>query len=166
MEGPPSSRNPQKRYEHPQLGSFEVVELNAIKGSDVESGDRGFIHTESGNRYMLRHSKSRGGALIIYSERDGGFEDGTGHPFGIRKEATAIATVGRPLEYFEITDETSGRGSVVTSTNVTRIEVRKGFEAAIEKAVHEQAQGPQPINPGQMLREAVRGRRPEPPKKS
>ena len=160
MEKFPASRAgaPKAFYESP-LGKFEVVELRSISRSDVASGDRAFIHTESGNRYMLRPSKSRGGELIIYNEREGGFGADNGHPFAT--PTGTIATVGETFEYFKITDEANKMGFKANSSKVTRIEVRRGLEAAVAKAAAEAGgnQGPSFGGMSEMMKQEVRGRR-------
>lgn len=124
---------PQKSTYESSLGSFETDEVRQLQASDIGTDDRAFVSTMSGNRYMLRHSQSRGEALVIYSERDG-FDEAHARPFRVRQGTDAIATVGAPLNYFAITDEEKQTGNEVTSTEVTRIEIRRGIEAAIRKA--------------------------------
>jgi hypothetical protein len=126
MEKLPSS---DKSHESPH-DSFEVVELPSLSPADVGNDDRAFIYTESGNRYMVRHSKSRGGALVIYNEREGGFFAENAHPF--RARSNTLASVGQSFEYFAITDEASQEGNMATSTKITRIEVRRGLDKAAE----------------------------------
>ncbi len=103
---------------------------------------------------MIRHSKSQG-VPLIYNEREGSFKGGTGHPFGIRTGKVEIAQVGEPLEYMEMSEKEAGKGVLSTSTKVTRIEVRKGLEAAVAK-LH--AETPKFINPAEEMRKAVEGR--------
>ncbi len=137
MERPPRPRENSSFYESP-LGRFEVLEPSVLRAIDIGNADRAFIHTLSGNRYMIRHSKTRGGALIIYNERDGGFGPENGHPFRVASEE--IGVVGQPLKYWKISDESGPqpRGVMYNSTVINRIEIRKGFEAAVEAAAARQ----------------------------
>jgi hypothetical protein len=151
MEKFPSKKS---TYESP-LGSFEVDEFTALQPGDIGPGDRAFVHTKSGNRYMLRHSKSRGGELVIYNEREG-FDAEHARPFRIRQGSNAIATVGAPLNYFAIMNEKEQTGGEVASTEVTRIEVRRGLDEAAN-AADKGSEGLGSI--ADALKEAVRGRR-------
>ncbi len=134
-----------------QVPSNEVVELQFLSPADIDTDDRAFIHTESGNRYMVRHSKGRGGELVIYNEREGKFSPESGHPFLIRSKT--FASVGQPLEYFSVLDETTRRGSEVTTTKVTRIEVRKGLDKIAESEGRRMGRGI-----ADMLKQEVRGK--------
>jgi|SRR3989344_2242780 len=129
-----------KFYENEHLGKFEVVELQALNPADIHDEDRAFIHTASGNRYMLRHSRGRNNKLVIYNEQKGGFKAEDAHSFYTRKDS-AIAEVGKPFNVLAITDEQKNTTSEWTSTAVTRIEVRRGIEAAIRNAVSRQTSG-------------------------
>lgn len=122
---------PKEEYEAGNL-SFELVEARSLAASDIRADDRAFIHTSSGNRYMLRHSRSRNGQLVIYNEREGGFSAESARPFLVKRGAPAIAEVGRPLQYFAITDEQTGAGIAATSTTVNRIEIRRNLERAVQ----------------------------------
>lgn len=57
----------------------------------------------------------------------------TGHPFMIRRGSSVVAEIGKPLDYFAITNEKDGTGNACSSTRVLRIEVRRGLEAAIAR---------------------------------
>lgn len=142
-------------YEKEGLGRFEVDDLNAIDASDVKPGDRAIISTQSGNRYMLRHSDSREGQLVIYSERDG-FDAAHAHPFMIRRRSS-IAEIGKPMNIFAITDEQTNAGTEWTSTPVTRIEVRRGLDAAIKEAERQNQSGGIGTMMANMVKEQVSG---------
>jgi hypothetical protein len=127
-----ASKSPEKKfYNHNQLGRFEVVERPALRGADVGLDDRAFLHTESGNRYMVRHSKSRGESLVIYNEREGGFKTEGAHTFFVRGQSP-IAEIGKPIN---VLVETAGPNMEWRSTPVTRIEIRRGVERAVRDAV-------------------------------
>lgn len=119
-------------YENSRLGKFESVDLESLTMSDVTPADRAFIYTSSGNRYMIRHSRSQG-APMIYNEKEGGFGPGSGRRFGVRLDKKEIAKVGERLEYMQYSGENKQEG-IVTSTTIERIEVRKGLEEAINEA--------------------------------
>lgn len=106
------------------------MELKSLKVNDIHSGDHAMISTVSGNRYMLRHSQSRG-KLLIYNHREGRFSAESGHPFMIRRGTSVIAELGKSLDYFAIINEMDGTGNAYSSTPVRRIEVRCGLEVAI-----------------------------------
>jgi hypothetical protein len=115
-----------------KIGTFEVLLPDKISKSDIGDDDRVFIVTQSGNRYMFRHSQSRGGELVMYNERKGGFESENAHPFMIPDiQKDVIATKGSPFIYFDFTDEEQGTGEWVQSSTVTKIELRKGHEAGV-----------------------------------
>jgi hypothetical protein len=137
-QGPVARKEPSVLHE-----SGDAIEINTLTSSDIRSEDRAFIYTESGNRYMLRHSKSRGGALTIYNEREGGFSAESGHLFMIRKGNIAIAEVGKSLNYFAMSNEhKDNTGEEVLSTRVTRIELRRGLEARVaRRAAEQEAEG-------------------------
>lgn len=130
-----AARTAKETYDSP-LGKFEVDVVPEIRSEDIGADDRAFILTQSGNRYMIRHSKGRSEALVIYDERKEGFDANAAHPFMVRKEngqKGPIARVGIPLNVFAITDEKTEKGTEWNSTPVTRIEIRRGIEAAIRK---------------------------------
>jgi hypothetical protein len=51
-----------------------VVDVTILNPDLIEQGDRVIISTKTGNRYMVRRSRSHGGALMISSEKESGFE--------------------------------------------------------------------------------------------
>ena len=109
---------------------FPVERPRILTVSDIRPGDRVFISTESGNRYMLRRSKSAGGAIKIYNERTGGFKHGD------ELSATGeIAKVGAGFNF--ITQISPGKETEYNATMVTAIEIRRGFDAAIENMSQE-----------------------------
>lgn len=117
-----------------RLGRFEVDVVSELRSENVGTADRAFIMTESGNRYMVRHSKGRGEELVIYNERKGGFVAEAAHPFMVRNEGGKkgpIARIGQPLNVLTSNGEWR-------STKVVKIEIRRGVEAAVRKAVVEQ----------------------------
>jgi hypothetical protein len=125
-------------YKHEPLGKFETEEVRELRPADVGNMDRAFIYTKSGNRYMIRHSESRGGNLVIYNERDSAFASAGAHPFFIR--GNMIAEVGFPLSVLAEVEKGSSRNEW-KSTQITRIEIRRGVEAAIRNAVKGQTTG-------------------------
>jgi hypothetical protein len=158
MERTPRHRPIQAEFYESPLGKFEVKNLDKIASKDIEDADRAFIFTVSGNRYMLRHSKTRNGSLVIYNEREGnGFRNENGRPFLI--EGDSIAKVGEPMRYFEITDEINKMGNWANSTAIVRIEIRKGFDAAIEKLVTEGRSVPETIDPAESMIDQIEGRK-------
>jgi hypothetical protein len=143
-EGSKNASKASKEVYESQLGNFEVDVVPELRSQDIGNDDRALIMTESGNRYMIRHSKGRGESLVIYNERDEGFNAKNAHPFLIRNEAGnrgPIARVGRSLNVFVIMDEKANTGSEWNSTLVSRIEIRRGIEAAIRKEVSRQNSG-------------------------
>jgi hypothetical protein len=139
--GPRNTPQSNKETYDSPLGKFEVEVVPELRSEDIGNDDRAFIETESGNRYMVRHSKSRGESLVIYNEREGGFDASGAHPFMLRNEAGVrgpIARIGQPLNVFAITEEKTGKGNEWKSTNVNRIEIRRGIEAAIRETVSQQ----------------------------
>jgi len=131
MEKWPAEPNIRKDALETSERQVELVNLESLSGSDIREEDRAFIYTESGNRYMLRHSRARAGQLVIYDEREGGFSADNARQFLIKRGSSAIAELGRPLQYFAITDERTGTGAPVSSTIVTRIEIRRNLERHI-----------------------------------
>jgi hypothetical protein len=129
-----------KIYETP-IGRFEVIEPRILQPNDIEKNDRAIIRTASGNRYTLRHRGGDVDALLISNERDGSRPSTMGHPFLVY-EGGKIAEVGKPLRYFLMLDEENRRGVEETSSVVTHIEIRRGYEAAIYRGGGE---APQPI---------------------
>lgn len=79
---------------------------------------------------MIRRSKSKGGLALIYNESKGGFTAENGRLFRVRTET--VAEVGKPLEYLEVDENDADDGTVATSTDVVRIEIRKGADDAAE----------------------------------
>jgi hypothetical protein len=121
-----------KHYDHETPGKFEIEEVQVLKPSDIGDMDRAFIQTECGNRYMIRHSESRGGSLVIYNERESAFKPGGAHPFFVRQNT--IAEVGLQLNILAEDENESSRNEW-RSTPIARIEIRRGVEAAIRAAV-------------------------------
>jgi hypothetical protein len=145
-----SGKGPEKKYyEHERLGRFEIEEVRVLKPSDIGNIDRAFIQTESGNRYMIRHSESRGGSLVIYNERESAFKSAGAHPFLIRQNT--IAEVGLPLNIL-VEDEKEVSKTEWRSTPITRIEIRRGVETAIRDA----AKGRGHSGFGAVLAEAIK----------
>ena len=135
-----NSKPRKESYDSP-IGKFEVDIVPELHSANIGLGDRAFVTTESGNRYMIRHSKGRREALVIYDEKKEGFAAEAAHPFMTRKEEGGkgpVARVGRPLNLFAITEEQTGKGVEWRSTKVTRIEIRRALEAAIRKVSAEQ----------------------------
>ena len=136
-----------KHYEF-QGKQFEVDEPAELTADDIQIGDRVFVTTESGNRYMLRRSKSRNGALMVYNQRD---QFSSGHPLHV--QAKTLATIGMPFDHFFITDTEKNLGTKQSTTPVTRIEIRRGFDD-----VAESAQGAEGANLADMLKNKATGR--------
>ncbi len=108
---------------------FEVLDVNILRPSDIVAGDRTMITTGSGNRYMIRWSKSGGGPKI-YNERT---EFKEGFPlYNKYTDGSPIAEVGKPFEFYIITDTAANIGQKMEATPVSAIEIRKGIDDAIE----------------------------------
>ena len=131
MEKPPKNRADtfwKETYES-SVGKFEIVEIEAITGKNVETGDRAFIYTESGNRYMLRRSKSNNDSLMVYNEREGKFAPESGRVLGVQKESQYLAEVGQPFHAFAIGSVEAMTGQEFKSTLVKRIQIIRGIDA-------------------------------------
>jgi hypothetical protein len=129
MEKFENFEQPPKKYYESELGKFEVDEPSVLTEGDINAGDRAIITTRSGNRYMVRRSESRGGAIMIYNERTG-FSDG----YPIVPEGKDIATVGENLNVFLALDEKNKKGTRWQSTEVQKIEIRRGLDTAVKEA--------------------------------
>jgi hypothetical protein len=136
-----------KRSVEFQGQQFEVLDLNRVNADQVEVGDRAFISTQSGNRYMLRRSKSGGDRLYGYTERD---QFSNGGPLSTRTLQSDLAEIGKALHW-----EIDQLNRVWDSTPVTAIELRKGIDTAVESSKNT----PQAKSLGQMLIDRVHGRR-------
>jgi len=89
---------------------FKVERPQSLSAGDIQPGDRVIITTGSGNRYMLRQSKSAGG-IKLYNEKADGFK--VGYPL---HDSGQIAKVGEELAATIIT--APGKGRKVQSTVV------------------------------------------------
>ena len=107
---------------------FQVDKPEILNFSDIEDGDRVFIKTQSGNRYMIRHSKSRSGALMVYNEKTSGFK--IGKPLYIKENI--IAEVGKDFDFITIDEKNKNMGNKSHATEVVEIEIRRGFDDFIE----------------------------------
>jgi hypothetical protein len=102
---------------------YEVVDINILNPDLIEQNDRAFITTKSGNRYMVRRSKSRGGALTVYNEREG-FSVG----LPLHNQNETITRITEPMKLWVVTDEEKQLGKEIKSTEITAIEIRKGVD--------------------------------------
>lgn len=128
---------------------FEVERPSSLSVADINPGDRVLITTESGNRYMLRRSKSAGGAIKIYNEKADGFK------LGYQLESQGnIANVGNKFNFMVRLSQDKGREYGATS--VTAIEIRRGIDDAIEKYARENENKGGGF--GQMLAEGLKNR--------
>ena len=107
---------------------FVVDRPQILNSDDIENGDRVFVRTQSGNRYMLRHSKSRGGSLMIYNEKADGFKAG----YPLHQKGNSIAEVGNEFDFIIVTDEEKNIGTKRHATEVVEIEIRRGFDEFIQ----------------------------------
>ncbi len=130
---------------------FEIDKVATLEVSNIQRGDRVLVVTESGNRYMLRRSESRNGALMISNERESHFN--TFYPLYQPREV--FAEVGKVMEFMAVTNEQKSLGSTFTSSKIIDIEIRRGLDKATNNT-------PQTISVkgiADMLRDQVRGRR-------
>ena len=74
--------------------TFEVDDVNILNQLDIQRGDRVLITTNSGNRYMIRRSESRDGALMISNEKESNFN--VFYP--LYNQGEAIAEIGKIME--------------------------------------------------------------------
>lgn len=126
---------------------FEIEDVSVLSGKDMQLGDRVFISTESGNRYMIRVSKSLGG-LKIYNEKADGFKVGN----VLYDSGESLAEVGKPFDFtFYISND---KGQKYQATTVTAIEIRRGLDKAIEDSETETSGH----GMAQMLKDQVHGR--------
>jgi hypothetical protein len=103
---------------------YEVVDVSVLDPNLIEQGDRVFISTESGNRYMVRRPRSHNESLMIYNEKESGFAQGD----LIYNQNQTIAKITEPMKLVIVTDEVKKLGIEINSTNVTAIEIRKGVD--------------------------------------
>jgi hypothetical protein len=122
---PEEAQNPKRTIEY-KGASYEVFDLDRISESQIEPGDRVFIRTESGNRYMLRRSRGADGRIFVYRENDGFSKGGA---LGSEALKSDIASVGKPLRLL-----VEDLNRIWQSTPVSAIELRKGIDAAIENS--------------------------------
>lgn len=118
------------------VGPEQRERVTTLKVGDVGMHDRVFIITESGSRYMIRRSKSRGGGLMIYKEESAGFQ--TGYPLRPSKENQSkgqdfVAQVGESFNFAFVTNEKDNVGRQMKSTNVKEIELRKNADYYAEQ---------------------------------
>lgn len=126
---------------------FEVERPSSLSVTDVRPGDRVLITTDSGNRYMLRRSKSAGGAIKIYNEKADGFKQG--YELHSQEE---IAKVGKSFDC--IVRISQDKGQKYHATSVTGIEISRGIDKAIENDAKEN----KGIGLGKMLAGGLKGR--------
>ncbi len=130
---------------------FEIDEPGVLNASDIQRGDRVLVTTESGNRYMLRRSESRNGALMISNERQSNFN--TFYP--LHNPSETLAEVGKSMEFTAVTDEEKYLGSKMNSSTITHIEIRRGLDKAINNA----PEGAGAKSIADMLKDHVSGKR-------
>lgn len=146
-----TSSKQEKSKEYLEVGGekFEVIRPEILNISDIVAGDRTLISTKSGNRYMIRWSKSLN-APKIYNKRE-----------GINKEYvmsntyltnTTVAEKGKPFSFTTVLNEKMTQEH--QATEVTDIEIRKGLDKAIQSGTV------QPKGKGllDMLKEHVNGK--------
>lgn len=142
----PPEEKPKRTYEY-RGQQFEVEDVNVLYGKDIQPGDRVLISTESGNRYMIRFSKSAD-ALKIYNERESGFKTGE----ILYDNGGPIAEIDKGLNF--IVRISNDRGQKYRATKVTAIEIRRGIDKAIEEAPDEIGFG----GIARMLKDHAKGR--------
>lgn len=131
---------------------FRIDEPKILLTADIERGDRVIVTTASGNRYMLRRSERRNGALMISNERESKFENF----YPVYDPGQAFAEIGKPMEFMAVIDEEKMIGQSQTSQSVTAIEIRRGLDKAIHSSV-ESVGGGEGI--AETLRNVMNGRR-------
>lgn len=109
---------------------FEVERPGVLTVDDIRNGDRAFVMTESGNRYMLRRSKSANGAIKIYNEKKDKFQQG----YELYNQGE-IARVGEGFNFVMSLSQTEGQK--YSATRVVGIEIRRGIDDAIENSGEE-----------------------------
>src|SRR3989338_1327504 len=117
------NKQPQNRTMDVLGQKYEVVDISILNPNLIDQGDRVLISTKSGNRYMVRRSRSHGGALMIYNEREN-FSNG----YLLHDQNKTIAKITEPMKLLMITDETKQLGREIESTEITAIEIRKGVD--------------------------------------
>lgn len=121
-DAPPSSR---KQVEY--KGRFyEVLDLQVVSAQQIQPGDRAFITTKSGNRYLLRRSRSHGDRLFAYRESDG---NSAGGELDDKMLTGPLASIGQSLRL-----GIKEPNAIWESTPVASIEIRKGIDTAIEES--------------------------------
>jgi len=160
MERPKQKTQDAKKgiYES-SYGRFETVEIDAIDPKDIQRGDRAFIVTESGNRYMLRRSKSNNDALMVYNEREGAFSPESGRILGVQKGKPHLAQKGRPFNAFSIDDIETMTGQEFRSTPVTQIIVIRGADTAVHSNSYQPSASSWGSSLAKFLGKAARGRK-------
>lgn len=140
---------------------MESVYLQELTPKDIKSEDRAFISTESGNRYMIRRSKSAGDKMKVYNERNH-FNDG--YEIVPRDNPEVIAETGKRFLFTMLgfDKETKSGRQGFNATKVTEIELRKGIEKLIasgELAGRKPSAAEEGLgNLAQMLRKHVTGK--------
>ena len=126
----------EKRYIEFRGEKFEIEDVDILSAQDIQKGDRVFISTKSGNRYMIRMSAVHEGMLKIYNEKEGdGFKTG----YELHYDQGPIAEVGKGFSFVMRISE--DKGQKYDATEVTGIEIRRGLDAAIQKASQEVSGG-------------------------
>ncbi len=123
-----------KKYNEFGGKQFEIENPSSISVADIKPGDRAFISTKSGNRYMLRRSKSAGGEIKIYNEKADNFKMGY-----VLASQGEIAKAGDPFDF--IVRISKDKGQKHNSTEVVGIEIRRGIDDAIENSSSERKTG-------------------------
>ena len=108
--------------------------LSRLVAGDLKVDDRAMVSTESGNRFLVRISQSKG-MLMIHSER-ADFKDEA--PLYVKGPTELLAEIGKPFAFVRVVGViVPGKqvmGEPYTSTPVTGIEIRRGIEAAVRTA--------------------------------
>lgn len=143
-------------YEH-EGRNFETLEGVAIAAKDIQTGDRAFIYTESGNRYMLRRSRSNDNKILVYDEREGEFNAESGRLLGLHTGRPHIAEIGKPFNAFALATTAAETSNEFTSKPVTRIVIIRGADTAAHSKTHKLSAGSWGRVLAQELGKAVRG---------
>ena len=77
----------------------EVLEVSTLNPKDIEAGDRVFIKTSSGNRYLVRYSLSNPGMFKIYNEREEVKNNSYGKGYFLHNKGEAIAELGKNFDF-------------------------------------------------------------------
>jgi hypothetical protein len=130
MEKQPPDNTAERGAYSTSSENAEIIEHESLCTDDIETGDKVLVTTASGNRYGFVRSTE--GRLKVLIGSEGDLASNNSRFFALKSKN--IATKGKPM-LLGFQEDGDHKISSRTSTDVVKIEIRKGIDSQKDKAV-------------------------------